>query len=272
MKKISFLIILAVFTLSFAVIAPLQAEETDQSATTAVTATATANAASVDGLEKIPSPDQIKNFRVMKKIGNALYGVRREQSQTNSSSVNATSTKATSTNAGVNSTDKNLEKIAAPAFINLYEKIRKVGNALWGIKKETPRQPLTVTADISACVIAAIDVKDKALVEKVNTVAVDFGAAITARSVCQQAAVQSADDQKKNLDACVNTFRTESKRINTAAKAKQKEIWGAYRTGLKECAKNMIGTSSSSEAVAGELEIEDGGEAVVDSLMDSSTE
>lgn len=55
-------------------------------------------------LEKIPSPDQIKYFIVMKKDNHSLYGQR-------------------------------LEKIAHPQFIYLHTHIRQIDNALWGIKK-----------------------------------------------------------------------------------------------------------------------------------------
>lgn len=83
-----------------------------------------ANNAELKGLEKIPSPDQIKLFERIKQVGASLYGVR----------------KASGTTAMINNQERagnteGLEKIPSPAQINLYNRIKKVGTDLYGVKK-----------------------------------------------------------------------------------------------------------------------------------------
>ncbi len=94
-------------------------------------------------LEKVPSPEQIKYFRLIKKEGQALYGIR---------TIVETETSSDKLLEKIPSPDqikyflvmkkdkhslygKHLEKIAHPQFIHLYNNIRQIDNALWGIKE-----------------------------------------------------------------------------------------------------------------------------------------
>ena len=74
--------------------------------------------------EKIPSPNEIKNYTQITRIGNSLYGIKIRES--------------------INTTTANLklEKIAHPQEIALFDKIQKIGSALWGIKKNNTDQEL----------------------------------------------------------------------------------------------------------------------------------
>lgn len=254
MKKIISSTILGILVASFLVISPIQAQE---NTTTAVTATN----ASIEGLEKIPSPEEIKNFRVMKKIGNALYGIRKTN----------TNQKPTTTPAN-KPTENKLEKIPAPAMIKLYDKIRQVGNALWGIRKQPTANSLIVTETASECVAAAIDTKDKSLIEKADTVTAELSVAISARSTCQQTAIKSTANQKENLTACTETFRETHKNILTNAKSEQKKIWDTYKDALKICTKTLISSSTDTAATEGEIMIEDGSETIMNTLTDASQE
>jgi hypothetical protein len=190
-----------------------------------------ANLTGTSSLEKIPSPDHIKYFNVLKKIGNALFGVR----------------KATSTPDIATST---LEKIGHPGLINQFEKIKKIGNALWGIRKKIAWAP--IGSEISACVATAIDVKDKALIARVTAAAVELNAALSTRSTCQQTALTATSTQRDILNGCVKTFNEAHKAIKEASKKVQQESWNTYKISLKAC--QTIASSTSAVPM-----IEDGG-------------
>jgi len=222
MKKIISLLIVFSFVFTLAAFSAVKAvEETGDSA----------NLTGISSLEKIPSPEHIKYFNVLKKIGNALFGTR----------------KATSTPDIATST---LEKIDHPGLINQFEKIKKIGNALWGIRKKIAWAP--IGSEISACVATAIDVKDKALIARVTTAATELNAALSARSTCQQTALTATSTQREVLNACVKTFNEARKTINEASKKVQQETWNTYKESLKACQ----ATASSTPAV---LMVEDGG-------------
>ena len=213
------------------------------------------NEAVNDVLERIPSPDQIKNFRVVKKENGVLYGVRLQ---------NANQVKNTQTNSNqVMIKQGELEKIPAPQYINQYTNIRKVDNALWGVKKETKDMPVKVsplvTTEMITCVSNALDVKDKALITLLNESSQELSDLISERNTCQKAAIQSEEGQREKLGECVRKFQTKHKELMEASRLKQKEIWKSYQADLKTCAAQVN--------VSGELIIEDGGTAMLDSAL-----
>ncbi|MFA6194779.1 MAG: hypothetical protein WC719_03490 [Patescibacteria group bacterium] len=206
---------------------------TATAATTAAITTAAADAEDLSGLEKIISPDQIKNFRVMKKIGTALYGIRK------GSTTPAVSSKKPE-QAGNSS---KLEKIAGPALINLYEKIQRIGTALWGVRKQATSTPLVIDTAIAPCVVAAIEAKDKALMARVTAAAVELNAALSVRSSCQQAAVMASTTPREALNGCVKSFGETQKTVRETSKNIQKETWGVYQESLKACRANTASTA-----------------------------
>ena len=206
-------------------------------------------------LERIPSPDQIKNFKVMKNENGVLYGVRLQ---------NANQTQNTQASNNQMMVKKGeLEKIPAPQYINQYTNIRKVDNALWGVKKETKDMPVKVsplvTTEMITCVSNALDTKDKALIVLLNESSKELSDLINERNVCQKAAIQSEEEQREKLGECVRSFQTNHKELMEASRLKQKEIWKSYQTDLKTC--------SAQVNISGELMIEDGGTAMLDSAL-----
>ncbi len=218
-------------------------------------ATTSTNDATNDLLERIPSPDQIKNFRVMKNENGVLYGVRLQN-------TNQTQNTQASNNQ-VMAKKGELEKIPAPQYINQYTNIRKVDNALWGVKKETKDMPVKVsplvTTEMITCVSNALDTKDKALIVLLNESSKELSDLINERNVCQKAAIQSEEEQREKLGECVRSFQTNHKELMEASRLKQKEIWKSYQTDLKTC--------SAQVNISGELMIEDGGTAMLDSAL-----
>ena len=77
-----------------------------------------------EATEKISSPNEIKNYTQITRVGNSLYGIRiKEQIGT--------------------TTNLKLEKIAHPQEIGLFSKIQKIGSALWGVKKNSASQDVS---------------------------------------------------------------------------------------------------------------------------------
>ena len=200
---------------------------------------------SVKNLEKIPAPSMISTFEKIQKIGNALWGIKKSDDNKRPAS-------------GTDVSSGQLEKILTPSMISSFEKIRKVGTALWGVKKGEDRKSedksgrLTVSAEMSACVAAAIDVKDKALIARANAAATELVAAISDRSACQQAAVQSTSGQKDNLGLCVKAFEAGVKQLREASKTAHRAAWNTYQTSLKTCRTTVMTTTTA------EIVIEDG--------------
>lgn len=230
-------------------------------------------------LEKISSPELIKLYENIRKIDNSLWGVKKGEDKKDS--VNTSSVPV------VSETGQQLEKISAPTLINLYEKIKKVGNALWGVKKveendsavKPPISFVTVTSDIAVCVSSAIKSKDQAVMAEVTAAASNLNAAISTRSICQQAAINSTSDQKLAVEECAKVFQTSREQIKEDAQQSQKEIWNTYRNSLKVC-QNNISTSTpvisgqgkdKDTNVDGELVIEDGGDSSIDTVIKSSS-
>lgn len=261
----------------------LQANQQQQVKNQANTKMSTSTATSTNAmLEKITSPDQIKYFKVMKKENGALFGIRL---QTNSQASGQAVANGTSDNAGNSSTISNvkaqLEKILAPQYIKLYDKVQRVGDSLWGVKRSEMQENnsneaqetevkqsaryRTVTAAMSTCVATAIDKKDEALKVRVTATGEEVITAITTRNTCQKQVLQSTDNQQENIDSCNKTFRSSHKTIMEKVKTEQKIIFEAYKTELKACAALDPVATDSDEA--SELMIEDGGNNSFEVMM-----
>jgi hypothetical protein len=221
---------------------------------------------SVEGLEKIVSPNLINQYRNLIKKGNALYGAKIANTSDNASQALEKSSsslekivspdmislfdnikkigtslwgtrKASSTVAA--NASSSLEKIASPDQISLFDKIRQIGNALWGIRKENAsnaRASVISQAD-AACVNAAIDKKDDSLITSISDYQIKFTVAIEERRACQKEVIGNADsnNQKNGLKACVDTFTKNNREINRISKESRNAIWKTYREELKAC-------------------------------------
>jgi hypothetical protein len=234
MKK-TFYLLIAVAVFGLVAVSAVRAEDS-------VLTTAAVVVASSSELEKIPSPDQIKNFKIMKKIGDVLYGIRKGTSTEKIELKKAENT----------ATSSKLEKIDHPNLVNLYEKIQKIGTALWGIRKKATSASLFIEPATAACVATAIDTKDKVLMVRVTAAAVELNTALTVRSVCQQTAVVATTTPREALNSCVKTFNETQKAIKEASKKIQNDTWKTYQEGLQAC--RTAATSTSPVPM-----IEDGG-------------
>ncbi len=209
--------------------------------TTAARATSTQSREN-EKFERIPSPEYIKFFEMIRKEGNTLFGIRRststmrgedKKSEVKGEEANKIEDKKTEAK-----NENKLEKIEHPALLNLFERIQKIGTALWGIKRKatsTPAMHYAFTPEVATCVATAIDVKDKALMVRVTSAATELNTALLTRSTCQQNTVKTASTTRDILNGCVKAFNEAQKTIRETSKQVQKESWTVYQDSVKAC-------------------------------------
>ena len=265
MKK--FLLSLIIFSLVFAFGGIVLAEELITGQNELIQPRVNANATS--SLEKIANPGQINLFTKIQKVGTSLFGVRKPQNnqkpgQPNQGQPNGQG--AIQQNSS-SSTNQTLEKISSPSEISSFEKIKKIGTALWGIRKGNKEgnnqkppinqpKPVYVTPAAAQCVKDAIDKKDTAAKTSTNNHAQKVSSAIDARGTCQKATLDqtTAKAQADANKVCVDTFQKSLKEINIAMETEKKATFEAYRTDLKSCSALQTGsTSTSTQDVASQL-------------------
>lgn len=202
-------------------------------------------ATSTVGLEKIQSPAHINLFEKIIKIGQDLFGIKKSE-------TNATSTKATSTLA---TKATSLEKIVSLSDVKFFDQIKKIGNDLFGIRKEGVYVLPSMTSDQITCVSQAIDAKDSKISDALTMATAEINSAISARGVCQKAALSMNTERQGALNVCSKTFMEAQKKASEKTRSTQKEIWTVYNSSLKTCS---AGTT--------EIKIEDGGQNVSETL------
>lgn len=300
MKKFIIFSLAIMLGLGTILVVPTLAEdnESDDDAV-GVTATTTSNKMQerelVGDLEKIPSPDKICLYNKVNRKGNDLYGVKKTEAElakmttTTCPVIAPFLEKFSKLPEKAQATTKKLEKIAAPWLLHQYEQIKKVGTALWGLKKENgdkkenketedrdedrnedrPKATSTVATmyvqpQNATCVINAIRTKDTALTNNNASTTAALNAAITARTSCQEAALLATvtasstasttvlmNQQKTAMGLCTQAFRESFAVAKEAAKKTHAAIWETYRNALRVCQPAATSTPA--------LMIEDGG-------------
>ncbi|MCU0680296.1 MAG: hypothetical protein MUF50_03285 [Planctomycetes bacterium] len=284
MKKT--LISLLIFTFTFSVIGFAKAEEvntdtittnnvaneatltseiiTPEAVTTSAITTGDTNVTTVTTndsntkLEKISHPDQIKLYERIKKIGNALWGYKKqgiekikkeaEKIKKEAEKIKEKTKEAIKKNEikkeikkdQINSTEQSnnkLEKISHPDQINLYEKIKKIGNALWGYRKVNSSLKFAVTPEMITCLSQAIDKKDQAIITALNVYKEDLATVITKRGTCQKESLGKTEQNEKvkGLNNCVAAYQTEANKIFTKSKEARTTAWEQYKKDLQNC-------------------------------------
>jgi hypothetical protein len=190
--------------------------------------------------EKISNPGEIKLFEQIQKIGNDLFGTKK-QIKSNVATTTAVTT------SGVASTTKTiLEKISNPGEVKLFEKIQKIGSALWGFRKIATSTPTLIQPEAVQCVKDAINKKDTAIKTALSSQAQTVLAAIDSRTACQSAALDQTTGQAQ-ADAnkvCVDAYTKSIKDNNNTLNNSKNDNWKIYKSDLKAC--SIVSTSSSS--------------------------
>jgi hypothetical protein len=185
-------------------------------------------------LEKISSPDQIKYFKVMKKEGGALFGVR----------LNKTTDATDGTAIANSASSATLEKIAGPWELPLFQKIKKVGNALWGYRKDEGRhlgwvKNLEISPEMRVCLKNAVNAKDQALktsVEKAKTLHLTM---IDKRNACQIAALDATSSLAviRGFQTCSETFKQDARTAEKTIRDERNSLHNNYKESLRACYK-----------------------------------
>jgi hypothetical protein len=194
-------------------------------------------------LEKIPSPEHINLYNQIKKIGSDLFGIRKASSTINNIQKNEDKKATTTPNIvekKINELKKaGLEKITSLDHLNLFEKVTKIGNDLFGLKKKGAMVLPTMTPELIACTSAAIDAKDASVNISITASVAEITAAIDARGVCQKAALALASGHEDAVKTCNKTFQETVKAANEKARVSQKATWDIYKTSLDTCSKGL---------------------------------
>jgi len=133
MKKTISLALVFSFIFALALQLPVLAEDATSSADVISAQINQEASSSATDLEKIPSPEHINYFKEIKKIGSSLFGIKKSEAEIEKiKQHNAESIKEIST--------EGLEKISSPEHISLFEKIKKIGKDLFGVKKSENNQ------------------------------------------------------------------------------------------------------------------------------------
>jgi len=195
--------------------------------------------------EKILTPAEIKNFKDIKKVGNVLFGVRLEKKL----EVRDTQEKpGMNKQIEIKTSDSVLEKISRPLEISLFDKIKKIGTALWGIRKDEMQKPINnqklvyVTPTAVECVKNAIDKKDTAIKTSTSKHSQAMIAAIDTRNACQKAALEktTAKEQFEANKVCADAFQKGTKKNNMTIEKERNEAQKTYRTDLKSCSNSTV--------------------------------
>lgn len=244
MKKTISLVLVVAFAFALIINLPVLASDSTE---------ATIKATS--SLEKIPSPEKMNLYREIRKIGSDLFGIKKASSTI----ANITKNDDKKAEAAKNALEKKLqevkkaglEKITSLDQVKLFDKITKIGNDLFGIKKKGANVLPAMDATTITCVSNAIDAKDTSINVTFTNSATDITTAIEARGTCQKSALALTSGREDALKICSKTFQEATKVANEKARKAQQEAWTTYKTSLKACST----TASTSEIV-----IEDGGE------------
>jgi len=175
-----------------------------------------------------------------------------------------------------------LEKIAHPQEIALFDKIQKIGSALWGVKKNSasqdvsnqikkeaelksvklpevkPVRKIEVKPEMAACVKTAIEDKDAALKAAITEHNQAVFNAIDARTACQKAAIdQTLSEQGAANRLCLEAYQKAVVENKKTFQNHKNTNWQAYRDDLKACQSTQTTTTASIVGLE-ELIIEDG--------------
>ncbi len=236
-----------------------------------------ATAVGTSSLEKISYPGEISLFQKIIKIGTALWGERKDNVKSQSSAAVQASNQpvvapSNQTEVAPAATTP-LEKISNPAEISLFDKIKKIGTALWGVRKGNVQVAKSkwvyITPAAAPCVKIAIDKKDTTLKTSETNHSQKVITIIDKRGTCQKTALDqtTAQSQFNANQVCINVFQKAINEINAAMNKEKNEALKIFHDDLKACsALQTVDASTTSLATSSDqIIIEDGGNMPVES-------
>lgn len=177
-----------------------------------------------DKLEKISSPEDVKNFDKIVKKGKELYGMRKMI----------------------------MEKIMHPSEMVNFSNVKKVGNTLWGVPNQTLVRP-----EAASCVKAALDKRDATLKSGIANGTPILITVIDARTACQKAALDetTVKEQREANKVCIKTYKNSVEKAKKAINEYRDNVWKTLKEDLKACSLLQGGNGNS----ANDIKIDDGG-------------
>jgi hypothetical protein len=223
-------------------------------------------------LERIPSPDYVKYFEKIQKIGKDLFGVRKNEQEVNRLKIEATKktqemkietekktqemkmeTEKKTQESKMEAAKNNLERISSPDKMSLFEKIQKIGKDLFGIKK-TEVKNTSSTTEVKATNLEKITSLDQVkLFDQIKKIGNDlFGVRkkglyalptmTTDLIACTSAAIDAKDAK---ISAAFTTSATEIAATITARGTCQKAalaLTSEVQKALNDCNKSFQDT------------------------------
>lgn len=249
MKKIVVILVILSLALTWSGIA--LAEESGSGASVSPVSS------SGEPLEKISSPEEIKLFEKIKKIGTALFGLRKNVASQNATVTSVSSAGSSSDSENINiftsllSAVQSQEKISSPEEIKNYEKIKKIGTSLFGIRKEKSSKANYIKPEYASCVKAAMTKRTISLKSAIGTHDSANISALDTRTACELASLDktTAQEQYDANKLCIETDK-KSKELNesTFNKAKE-EAQKTFQSAVKQCLNVQIVTTSSTSTI-----------------------
>lgn len=201
-------------------------------------------------LEKVPSISEIKNFQIVKKIGDNLYGVRINKAIQNAKVMIKDRQKATSTNLNISAAKltKDLQNIKEKGAVVPKPQPKKEEEKKLSFGNFNPRN---LNNEQVACIQSAIDNKDASIKNLLTAASVEQSAAIDERNACQKL-ILTDNFQASTTDSRPEVFQNCAKKFNEAIKSvreknqKSREtIWNKYKEDMKNCRPKASAASSS---------------------------
>lgn len=240
MKKLIFGLI-AVFIAAQA-IAVFAADSEDMDSTEANASMETKVMVNNDELEKILSPEMIKQYTDIIKRGASLYG-KKIASSTMAISQEQTREQNREDNGQASTT---LEKILSPDQIKFFDKIKKIGESLWGERKDNATSTKTEMDDDNAsATLEKIPSPDQiGLFERIRQIGTAlWGIRKTMTANVRTSLIASSDA------ACVNTAIDKKDDALIASIAASKDSLTAAINARRDCQKSAINATDTSTQV-----------------------
>jgi len=216
--------------------------------------------------EKISHPGEIKFFDKIKKIGDSLFGVRKEEKQKPENKNNQEQNQKQENNSQMMKGDLGLmmenmnfftaasgtgeqEKISNPGEMKLFDKIKKIGNSLFGIRKEESKKPFFIKPEVATCVKSAINVRLTAVKAAMTDQNSKVLALLDTRVACEIAALDktTAQEQFDANQLCITADQKAGKEIAMAFEKSREAAQKTFQASVKVCVGVATGTTAVSQ-------------------------
>jgi|GEM_PF-5131984 len=234
MKKTLIAILMAIILVpGLALSVRAEVEETNVEATVTIQATESQDSEEVEE-QRIPSPESMKNFKQIRRVGNALYGVPKNSNNEDRPGMKPNKEEKTE----MKNVSGAEEKILSLDDVQYFTKIRKVGNALYGVRITAKAgSSTTLTAEAKACLKTALTKKDSAIITAFDTYTASAKLAMQTRMTAISTALDISNNAErvKAMNSAIQAHKKARDEANRLHRSSVKQASETYRTELKAC-------------------------------------